>query len=173
MATTQLGRACSALIDRFLLLLIYILLSGCGNVDLNEAVNCFSERFDSVIRWNISITGQDELDGFIDNITSLNDDTDRCIQIILTRSSYDVDIIRILGTKLGTGGGFVMMGVADTPVMIDCVADASGLEDLRNNLKPLADVSLVVLDGLLFTECPVPIVLEEVSTVMVQNCVFM
>ena len=37
----------------------------------------------------------------------------------------------------------------------------------------IANVSLVVLDRLIFTECPVPVVLEEVSTVIVQNCEFM
>ena len=116
-----------------------------------------------------------ELDSFVDNITSLNDDADRCIQLFLTGESYELYIIRIMGIKLGTDGGLVIIGMADSPVTIriDCVANVSGLEDLRKRLKPLANVSLVVLDRLRFIECPVPVVIEEVSTVMVQNCVFM
>ena len=161
--------------EHFALILFCILLFGCNDVDSSDILDCFNERFDSVIRWNISITGQEELDSFVDNITSLNDDADRCIQLFLTGESYELDIIRIMGIKLGTDGGLVIIGMADSPVTIriDCVANVSGLEDLRKRLKPLANVSLVVLDRLRFIKCPVPVVLEEVSTVMVQNCVFM
>ena len=154
-------------------LLLYILLFGCSNVDSSDVVDCFSERFNSVTRWNISINGQEELERFVNNTVSSNDEADRCIQLFLTGKSYELDIIRIMATKLGNNGGLVMVGVADPPVTINCVANASSLEGLRDILKPLANVSLVVLDGLLFTECPVPVVLEEVSTVIVKNCVFM
>ena len=174
MAATQPTRTRSiSVFGHLMSLLLYILLFGCSNVDSSDVVDCFSERFDSVTRWNISINGQEELDRFVNNITSLNDDVDRCIQLFLTGKSYDLDVIRIMATKLGNYGGLVMMGVADPLVTINCFANSSGLEVLRNSLKPLANVSLVVLDGLLFTECPVPVVLEEVSTVIVQNCVFM
>ena len=78
-----------------------------------------------------------------------------------------------MGIKLVNDGGLVIIGVADLPVTINCIANASSLEDLRNSLKPLANVSLVVLNGLLLTECPVPVVLEEVLTVIVKNYVFM
>ena len=158
------------------IILFYVLQFSCNNVDsFGNNLNCFSgERFDSVIKSNISISEQSDLNDFIGNVTSFtDDDKDRCIQLLLTGKSYSLDMIKIMRIKLGTGGGLVIVGVPDQPVKINCIADASGLEDLRNSLKPLANVSLVVLDGLLFTECPVPVVLEEVSTVIVQNCVFM
>lgn len=159
-----------------LLIEFCILLFGCNKVDSSdETFNCFSERFDSTIRWNISINGQEELDNFVDNITSFPDydDADRCIQLFLTEKSYELDVIKLMRIKLGTGGGLVMVGVANSHTIINCTANVSGLEKLRNSLKPLANVSLVALDGLTFTRCPVPFVLEEVSRVMVQNCDFM
>ena len=138
-----------------------------------ENLNCFNERFDSVTKSNISISEQGDLDDFVDSITSFTNIKDRCIQLFLTGESYTLDMVKIMRIKLGSDGGLVIVGLSDQSVKLNCVADASGLEDLRNSLKPLANVSLVVLDGLIFTECPVPVVLEEVSTVIVQNCVFM
>ena len=151
-----------------------ILVFSCSNVDSSDSLDCFSERFNSTVIRNVSINGQEELDNFVDNVTSFaDDDTDRCIQLFLTRKAYKLDMIKIMGVKLGTGGGLIMIGVANPLVTIDCVSTISGLQELRNNLKPLANVSLVVLSGLRFAGCPVPVVLEEVSTVMVQNCDFM
>ena len=156
-----------------------ILLFSCSNfagssIDTGDILDCFSERFNSGVIRNITINGQEELDNFVDNVTSfVDDDTDRCIQLFLTRKAYELDMIKIMGVKLGTGGGLVMIGVANPLVTIDCVSTISGLQELRSNLKPLANVSLVVLSGLRFAGCPVPVVLEEVSTVIVQNCDFM
>ena len=164
----------SNIFGHFTLIIFCILPFGYCNDDSSDILDCFDERFDSVIRWNISLYNQEELDSFVDNTTSLNDDNDRCIQLFLTGKSYELDIIRIMGIKLGNTGGLVIIGVADLPVTINCVAsNSSSLEDLRNSLRPLANVSLVALDGLLFIECSVPIVLEEVSAVIVHNCVFM
>ena len=76
--------------------------------------------------------------------------------------------------KLGTSGGLVIVGATNPRVTINCVvANVSDLEELINNSTLVTDVSLVVLDGLLFAQCPVPVVFEEISTVIVQNCVFM
>ena len=156
------------------IIILYVLQFSCDNVDsTSEILNCYNERFDSVVKSNISINEQIELNNFVNNVTSFaGGQEDRCIQLFLTGESYTLDMIKIMGIKLGANGGLVIIGVPDQPVEIDCAADATGLEDLKNSLKPLANVSLVVLDGLLFTECPVPVMLEEVSTVMVQNCVF-
>ena len=160
-----------------LLIVLCIVQFSCNNADSNgDILNCFNETIDSVVRWNISIDEQEELDEFIDNATSTND-KDRCIQLFLTGESYTLDVMKIMGIKLGTGGGLVIVGVANNaPVTINCVATSNAIsdsEELINNSTLVAKVSLVVLDGLLFTECPVPVVLEEVSTVIVQNCVFM
>ena len=159
-----------------LLIVLCILQFSCDVADSNGGVlNCFNERFDSVVRWNVSIDKQEELDNIVHNITSTNDDKDRCIQLFLTGKSYALDIIKIMRMKLGTSGGLVIVGAASNPrVTINCVvANVSDLEELINNSTLVADVSLVVLDGLLFAQCPVPVVLEEVSTVIVQDCLFM
>jgi len=125
----------------------------------------------------VSINGQEELDNFIDSVTSFTvNDKNRCIQLLLNGLSYKLDLIKVMSAsavELGTGGGLVMIGVSKPRVTINCVANSSELEELRSNLRPIANVSLVVLDGLKFTGCPVPVVLEEVSTVIVQNCDFM
>ena len=151
-----------------------ILVFSCSSVGSSDGLDCFNERFNSTVIRNITINGQEELDNFVDNVTSfVNDDTDRCIQLFLTRKAYELNMIKIMGIKLGTGGGLVMIGVANPRVTIDCFSTISGLQELRSNLKPIANVSLVVLSGLRFAGCPVPVVLEEVSTVIVQNCDFM
>ena len=161
-----------------LLIVLCIVQLSCNNADSNgDILNCFNETINSVVRWNISIDDQEELDKFIGNATSTNDDKDRCIQLFLTGESYTLDVMKIMGIKLGTGGGLVIVGVANNaPVTINCVATSNAIsdsEELINNSTLVTKVSLVVLDGLLFTGCPVPVVLEEVSTVIVQNCVFM
>ena len=152
-------------------------LFGCKNVDSrrttsSDSLDCFNEsRFNSTQRWNISINEQEELNDFVDNVTSIAAEENRCIQLLLTGKSYALEITKLMRIKLGTSGGLVIIGVAKSLVTINCV-DFSDLEELKKELKPLANISLVVLDGLLFTKCLVPVVLEEVSTVIVQNCVF-
>ena len=47
--------------EHFALILFCILLFGCNDVDSSDILDCFGERFDSVIRWNISITGQSSI----------------------------------------------------------------------------------------------------------------
>lgn len=171
MAANWPGRMLSTSFRTIVLIELCILLLSCYNVDSSNDLNCFSERFDSTERSNISINGQEELDKFVDNVTADNL-MDRCVQLFLTEKAYELDIIKIMGMKLGTGGGLVMVGLANPRVTIKCIANVSGLEELRSILKPLANTSLVVLDGLTFVGCPVPIVLEQVKAVIVQNCHF-
>ena len=152
-----------------------VLLFRCDTTDPNDVyLDCFneSERFNS--NRNVSIRDQKELDNFVENIaTSTDGDIDRCIQLYLTGESYRLDVIKLMQVKLGTGGGLVVVGVISPQVKITCVASLSTLEELRSALNPISNVSLVALYGLMFSGCPVPIVLEEVSTVIVQNCNFM
>ena len=75
--------------------------------------------------------------------------------------------------KLGTGGGLVVVGTVTPLVKINCIARVSELKELSNLTTPLSNVSLVVLNGLMFTGCPVPVLLENVSTVIIKNCKFM
>ena len=62
----------------------------CDNVaSIGNNLNCFSERFDSVIKSNISISEQGDLNDFVDNVMSFtDDDKDRCIQLLLIGESY-------------------------------------------------------------------------------------
>ena len=161
--------------DRPIVLIVLCILQfDCSSVaSSSESLDCSDERFNSTRIISTTINGQRELSDFVNNVTSTNADKDRCIQLLLTGKSYSLDIIKIMRMKLGTGGGLVIVGVANARVAINCVApNVSDLEELINNSTLVANVSLVVLDGLLFAECPVPVVLEEVSTVIVQNCVF-
>ena len=147
-------------------------------------LNCFSERFNSAATWNVSIDGQEELDSFVDNLTSSTQNSssnsreliERCIEVSLTGTSYRLDVIKLMKVKLGVGGGLVVQAATNrSRVKINCVASSvsTSLEELESALKPLSNVSLVVLDGLIFTGCPVPVLFEEISTVIVQNCDFM
>ena len=158
--------------DRLVVLTIvlYILQSVRGEyvASLSDGLDCYKERFNFTERFNVSISGQGELDDFANNLaTNKSDNKDRCIQLILTGKSYSLDVIKVMGIKLGTNGGLVIVGVANPRVTI------TSLEQLINRSALVANVLLVVLNGLLFAECPVPVVLEEVSIVIVQNCVFM
>ena len=157
-------------------LVLYILLFFCATAYSSDVLHCFSEKFNSeaTAKWNVTIHGQEELNNFVDNVTSFKSkNMDRCIQLFLTGKNYKLDIIKVMKIELGTGGGLVIAGLTKRRVKINCVANVSGFEELKSILKPLSNVSLVVLDGLLFTGCPIPVVLEEISTVIVQNCEFM
>ena len=160
------------------IILCILWLFDCKNVDSSASSRNSLDCFNESMRFNISINEQGELDDFVDNVTSAADHADerrrnRCIQVLLTGKSYALDIVKLMGIKLGSGSGLVIVGASKPQVTLDCIANYSDLEELKNKSKPLANISLVVLDGLLFTKCPVPVVLEEVSTVIVQNCVFM
>ena len=153
------------------LIVLCILQFGCNNLSSSsDNLDCFDKRFSSVKRCiNKSIHGQRELDDFVNNLA--DDDEDKCIQLFLTGESYSLDMIKIMRIKLGADGGFVIVGVSNPRVTINVTNVSNDLELINSSL--IANVSLVVLDGLIFTRCPVPIVLEEVSTVIVQSCVFM
>ena len=126
----------------------------------------------STSNWSVHVDNQAELDDFMNNVTSFTDESaSRCIRLSLTNGTYELDVVKMMQLKLGTEGGLVIVGVAGA-VNINCTASTSNLEELRNILRPISNVSLVSFDGLIFNSCPVPIVIEEVSVVVVQNCVF-
>ena len=57
-------------------------------------------------------------------------------------------------------------------VDIDCVGGPTNLEELFEAVQPLSRASLLILDSLIFLECPVPLLIEEVSKVVISNCIF-
>jgi len=135
---------------------------------------CTCNDVSSASKWIVHVNNQAELDDFINNATSFTDKTaNRCIQLSLTGGKYTLDVVKIMQLKLGTGGGLMVVGVGvDGGVDINCTASTSNLNELRNTFRPISHVALIAFDGLIFNSCPVPIVIEEVSVVVIKNCVF-
>ena len=134
----------------------------------NELLDC--NDVGSTSNWSVQVDNQAELDDFMNNTTSFTTETaSRCIRLSLKNGTYQLDVVKMMQLKLGTEGGLVIAGVNGT-ANINCTANTSNLEELRN--ISISNVSLVSFDGLIFNSCPVPIVIEEVSVVVVQNCVF-
>ena len=116
------------------------------------------------------ISDQTQLDLFIRN-TSLYDNSTKCIQLSLNGSSFNVDLLQLMRLNLGTNGSLEITGDS---VNINCSINITDHVELKDMLQPIISRALLVLlDGLVFTKCPVPILIEEVSTVIVQNCVFL
>ena len=125
---------------------------------------------DNAYNWTVSVHDQTELDNFMEQTASFTD-TSRCIQLSLIGDiRYRLDIVELMQIKLGTSGGLIVVG---TNSQIDCDANISNIEHSDRVPKPISNTSLVIFDGLTFVKCPVPIMIEEVSSVVVQNCDFM
>ena len=129
---------------------------------------------DGMYNWTVSVHDQAELDNFMEQATSpIDKNTSRCIQLSLTGDfRYRLNIVKMMQIQLGTAGGLIIMGVNGGTVAIDCVASVPDMEELKRSLTPISNTSLVVFDGLTFVKCPVPILIEEVSLIVVQNCEF-
>ena len=122
---------------------------------------------------NITITNQSELDQFLDNATSSRRDNLRCIHLSLEAgNSYKLDIVKFMQLNLEHNASLTVVGEGGG-VDINCTTSLSDLEELRKLNLSLSRASLVLLDGLVFTSCPVPIVIEEVLTVVINNCHFL
>ena len=120
--------------------------------------------------WNVSIVSQLDLNQFMENISAHGDQqkavTTNCLYMSLAAGDYELDIITLM--KLSINGSLVIKSEGGS-VGINCTADSLiSMEDLQ----PLSRAPLVLLDGLIFTGCPVPILIEEASNVVIQNCVF-
>ena len=115
------------------LIVLCILQFGCNNVaSSSDNLDCFDERFNSVKRCiNESIDGQRELDDFVNNLA--DDDEDKCVQLFLTGESYTLDMIKIMGIKLGGDGGLVIVGVSNPRVTIN-VTNVSKEELINSTL---------------------------------------
>ena len=122
--------------------------------------------------WNVTVVTQLELSRFIENVTTYTKrcNTTNCLYLSLTGgSNYELDIVNIM--KLSINGSLMIESKGGLSE-INCTTASSDLEELSQTVQPLSRASLVLLDGLIFTGCPVPILIEEASNVFIQNCVF-
>ena len=128
----------------------------------------------SCSQWNVTITNDAELRQFVESARSKHDDG-CCINLsLLGNSSYTLDIVDFMNVtsfSIANSGSLIMQAMGGT-VDINCVSSQSDLDELLQILRPISNVLLVMLDGLVFNNCPVPVLIEEVSVVVVQNCVF-
>ena len=130
------------------------------------------------VRRSAKITNQSKLDLFMNNASlyeNPNANTTICIQLELVRvdsvhTSFTLDLVQLMRINLGANGSLVITG---NSVNINCTTNVTDSEELRKLLQPISRALLVSFDGLVFTRCPVPIVMEEVAHVIIQNCVFL
>ena len=50
---------------------LYILLFFCNTGDSSDNLKCFSEKFNSTVKWNVTIHGQEELNSFVNNVANI------------------------------------------------------------------------------------------------------
>ena len=161
-------------ITSLLVLLIPVSLCYSTNLAINSSTNvdaCSDGRSAGFV-WNVSIVSQLDLNQFMENMTAYGDQqteavTTKCLYLSLTAGDYELDIITLM--KLSINGSLVIKSKGGS-VGINCTADS--LVGMEADLQPLSRAPLVLLDGLTFTGCPVPILIEEASNVVIQNCVF-
>ena len=140
--------------------------------DAAEDSVCTNNPDDNLMVWNVTVATQLELSQFVENVTNYTNrcNATNCLFLSLTvGGSYELDIINVMEVSVN---GSLVIESKDGLSEIICITASSDLEELRQTLQPLSRASLVLLDGLIFTGCPVPILIEEASKVVIQNCVF-
>ena len=120
------------------------------------------------------VSNQSEIDQFMKTPQFYNNPSNNpvCIHFLLNPgNAYKVDMMKMM--FLATNGSLIMKSNGG-PVEIHCTAGSSDLagEAVNQIIQPLSRAPLVLLDGLVFTGCPVPILIEEASNVVIQDCVF-
>ena len=125
------------------------------------------------LQWNFLISNQSELEQFVENARWNHS---KCIHLSLAgTNSYTLDIVDFMNVtsfSIGSNGSLIIQGIGGK-VDINCTSSYSDLNGLLQILRPISNALLVILDGLVFNSCPVPVLIEEVSTVVVKNCVFL
>jgi len=122
--------------------------------------------------FNTTITNQSDLDKFLITVTSRDDVRYVHLSLAASGSSYTLDIVKLMQINLEHNASVIVVGEGGG-VDINCTATLSDLEELRKLNLSLSRASLVILDGLVFRTCPLPIVIEEVLTVVISNCHFL
>ena len=126
--------------------------------------NCFNSS-------TVTITDQTQLDKLIqDLVSSNNSNTTQCIHWSFVGNTFRLDIVQLMRINMPINATLAISG---NSVNLQCTSNITDQERLQEILQPISRAQLVLFDGLVFTECPVPIVIEEVYNVMIQNCVFL
>ena len=125
------------------------------------------------IIWNVSVTTQLQLDQFMENVTAYNDrrNTSYLHLSLAGDNNYVLDIVKLMNISL-TNGGSIILESKGGPAEIDCTASPSDVKELKEVVPPISRASLVLMDGLVITGCPVPLMIEKSSNITIQNCVF-
>ena len=116
------------------------------------------------------IHNQSQFDLIINSLSNHSSVT--CIHLLLIGSRFKVDLQQLMAINLSTNSSLAISAGNGT-VDIHCTTNVTDLEELRAILQPISRAQLVLFDGLVFTQCPVPILIEEVYSVVIQNCVFL
>ena len=130
----------------------------------NFGENCFNTS-------TVTITDQTQLDKVIqESVSSGNSNTTQCIHWSFAGDTFQLNLVQLLRINLPINGSLTIKG---NSVNLQCTTNITDKERLQEILEPISRARVVLFDGLVFTECPVPIVIEEVYNVVIQNCVFL
>ena len=128
---------------------------------------------DQCIARRTIVSEQSQLDEFVINVSS-HASEHKCVELLLVGNSFNLDLLQMMRTELGANGSLMVTGNSpSSSVVVNCISNVTDPEELRDMLQPISRAQLVIFDGLVFTKCPVPIVIEEVYNVMILNCVFL
>ena len=130
----------------------------------NFGENCFNSSI-------VTITDQTQLDNVLQYlISSDNSNSTQCIHWTFVGDTFQLNLVQLMRINLPINGSLTIKG---NSVNLQCTTNITDKERLQEILEPISRARVVLFDGLVFTECPVPIVIEEVYNVMIQNCVFL
>ena len=122
-----------------------------------------------------NVSNQSELDIWLDDMTleRTQNRGPRCIQLSLTANEYQLNVTNFArGVDLMENDSLLVRGKGS--ISCNSAANLFGEDSVADYLSStkLSKASLVVFDGLVFTGCVLPVNVEEVDTVVIQNCVF-
>jgi len=136
---------------------------------------CFVVIYTSISSAAYRVSDQFQLDCFIDNITSQQPDEQqpRTIQLSLTPNVYQLNVTKFVRRVDALDDYILIVKGENGEVLINCMDEgivSISREHLQN--RRILKASMIVLDRLVFSGCVLPVYVEEVDTVVIQNCVF-
>ena len=129
--------------------------------------NDAGSRHAKILVGSIFVTNQSQLDKFI-----LNGNVTDTRLTLAGDNTYVLDIVKLINIYKDSSQLIMESKGAVVPAEIICTASESDPEKLKEVVQPISRALLVKMDGLIFTGCPAPIMIEKVDNVIIQNCVF-